>query len=87
MKFIGDNETVNRVSLSHKSKNLRFVCAPPPRWSTPDSDFLVSTTEGKIIFDDLYEVDALISMLQQFKNECSQHFDNWHPNHCIKEDL
>lgn len=85
MKIVGINETTNTISFFHKNKNLKFQQIVPPNYKTLFSDdYLVETVETKFVFDDLCEVDVLISMLKRFKTECSEHFNNWHSEHYAK---
>lgn len=76
MKIIGNKESVNQISLTHKGINARFNCFMKPFPYCNDID--TSNPEIiKIIFQDSYEIDNLIDVLEKFKKECFEHLGEW----------
>ena len=66
MKIIGNKESVNQISLTHKGINARFNCFMKPFPYCNDID--TSNPEIiEIIFKDSYEIDNLIDVLEKFK--------------------
>ena len=76
MKIIGNKESVNQISLTHKGINARFNCFMKPFPYCNDID--TSNPEIiEIIFKDSYEIDNLIDVLEKFKKECFEHLGEW----------
>ena len=71
---IGNVDDVNRLTLKHKGKDLRFGCCMNQH---PQDD-----KEVVIEFADLVEVDALISMLDRFRRESVEYIGIWD---CVEE--
>lgn len=76
MKIIGNEENVNIISLIHKGKDIKFqrISEPMP-YMTPLN--LEKDKRAEIVFNDLLEVDELISILKQFKEECGRYIGIW----------
>ena len=77
MKLVGNVEDINVITLIHKGKNAKFQCIPQPMPYMPRID-LMEDKKAEIIFDDLREVDELITMLERFREECSGYLGSWH---------
>lgn len=77
MRVIGNVEDINVITLIHKGKNAKFQCIPQPMPYMPRID-LEEDKRVEIVFDDLREVDELITMLERFKKECSGYIGSWH---------
>lgn len=76
IKIIGNKESVNQISLTHKGINARFNCFMKPFPYCNDID----TSNPEIIeitFKDSYEIDNLIDVLEKFKKECFGHLGEW----------
>ena len=77
MKIIGNKESVNQIALTHKGINARFNCFMKPFPNCYD-DINISDPEIiEIIFNDCYEIDNLIHVLEKFKKECFEHLGEW----------
>lgn len=76
MKIIGNVEESNVITLIHKGKNMKFkhISAIP---YTPRID-LEEDKRAEIVFNDLLEVNELISMLERFREERSGYIGSWH---------
>ena len=76
MKIVGNKDNVNVITLVHKSNNIKFRCyaKPFPYVDKIDSE---EDKEVEIIFNDLKEVDSLISMLERFKKESCEYMGDW----------
>lgn len=76
MKIIGNIKDVKMITFTHKGKDIKFqhVSAMP---YMPQID-LEKEERAEIIFDDLAEVNELISMLERFREECSEYIGSWH---------
>ena len=77
MRVIGNVEDINVITLIHKGKNAKFQCISQPMPYMPRID-LEEDKRAEIVFDDLREVDELITMLERFKKECSGYIGSWH---------
>lgn len=83
MKIIGNKESVNQISLTHKGINARFNCFMKPFPYCNDID--TSNPEIiEIIFKDSYEIDNLIDVLEKFKKECFGHLGDLEMEDCDK---
>jgi len=76
MKIIGNAKDINMITLIHKGKDVKFQCYPRSMPYMPRID-LREDTKAEIIFDDLLEINELISMLERFREECSGYIGNW----------
>lgn len=76
MKIIGNIEDANVITLIHKGKDVKFqhISAIPYMLRTD----LEEDQRVEIVFNDLLEVNELISMLERFIEECSGYIGNWH---------
>ena len=70
-------DDVNIITLIHKGNNVKFQCIPEPMPYMPRID-LIEDRRAEIVFNDLREVDELITMLERFKKECSVYLGSWH---------
>lgn len=70
-------DDVNIITLIHKGNNAKFQCIPQPMSYMPRID-LMEDRKAEIVFNDLREVDELITMLERFKKECSGYLGGWH---------
>lgn len=73
---INDKENINEIILRHKGKDIKFNCFIKPfpyveRLDLKEKDLV------EIVFDDLTEVDALIDMLERFKQESQEYIGVW----------
>ena len=84
MKLVGIDETIDVISFFHKGLGLKYKYMLPPTPYSLNNDYFVKSIEAKLVFDDLREVDMLISMLERFKIECGNYFDNWHSEHYVE---
>ena len=76
MKVVGNKENVNQIKLAHKGLNVRFDCYTKPLPYCNNID--ISQPEIiEIIFNDSYEIDNLIHILEKFKKECSEYIGEW----------
>ena len=76
MKVVGNKEDVNRIELSHKGLNVSFNCSMKPL----PYDYNIDISKPEIIeitFNDSYEIDNLVHILEKFKKECSEYIGEW----------
>lgn len=73
---ISNKENVNEIILSHKGKNIKFKWFIKPFPYEPRLD-LAESKSTEIVFDDLMEVEALINMLERFKQESQEYIGAW----------
>ena len=73
---INDKENINEIILRHKCKNIKFNCFIKPFPYVERLD-LKEKDPVEIVFDDLTEVDALIDMLERFKQESQEYIGVW----------
>lgn len=76
MKIIGNMKDVKVITFTHKGKGIKFQHVPAMPYM-PQID-LEKDEKVEIIFNDLTEVDELISMLEQFREEYSGYIGSWH---------
>lgn len=76
MKIVGNKDDVNVITLIHKGKNIKFRCYLNP-FPYMDREDLEKDRESEIIFDDLREVDSMISMFERFKKESCEYMGEW----------
>ncbi len=76
MKILGNEERVNTIELTHGSIDIRFTCFGNPFPYAPRRD-LVEANQVTIVFDDMREIDELISMLEKFRNGCHEYIGEW----------
>ncbi len=76
MKIVGNKEDINMITLIHKGKEVKFQCIPRQTPYMPRID-LERDKEAEIVFDDLLEVNELISMLERFRDECRGYIGHW----------
>ena len=76
MKIIGNMRNVKVIIFTHKGKGIKFQHVPAMPYM-PQID-LEKNERVEIRFDDLTEVDELISMLERFREECSGYIGSWH---------
>lgn len=75
MKIIGNMRNVKEITLIHKGKGIKFQHVSA-MLCMPKID-LEKDERVEIIFDDLIEVDELISILERFREECSGYIGSW----------
>lgn len=73
---IGDKENINKITLRHKGKDVKFKCFIKPFPYTERLD-LEKRNGAEIIFDDLTEVDILIDILKRFKQQSQEYIGIW----------
>lgn len=73
---INDKENINEIILRHKGKDVKFECFIKPFPYVERLD-LKEKDSVEIVFDDLTEVDALIDMLERFKQESQEYIGVW----------
>lgn len=73
---INDKENINEIILRHKGKNIKFNCFIKPFPYVERLD-LKEKDPVEIVFDDWTEVDALIDMLERFKQESQEYIGVW----------
>lgn len=73
---INDKENINEIILRHKGKDVKFECFIKPFPYVERLD-LKEKDSIEIVFDDLTEVDALIDMLERFKQESQEYIGVW----------
>lgn len=76
MKIIGNMKDIKVITFTHKGKGIKFQHVPAMPYA-PQID-LEKDERVEIIFDDLTEVDELISMLKRYREECSRYIGSWH---------
>lgn len=76
MKIFGDRDEANVITLTHKGKNIKFRCYPKPSSYMQRTDLEVRR-EAEIVFDDLEEINEMISMLERFREECRGYIGEW----------
>lgn len=76
MKIIGNVEDAKVITFIHKGKGIKFQHVPAMLYMPQIN--LEKDERVEIIFDDLIEVDELISMLERFREECSGYIGSWH---------
>ena len=79
MKIIG-NGKVSAIRLTHKGSNLNFEKIIPEMYM---ESFQIDTSIIAFLeFDDTLEIDAMIAMLNRFKDECiHKGFGRWREEH------
>lgn len=75
MKIKGKGD-VDILELHHKGANTRFQSRVQP-FGLPDLPQTKEESIATIQFDDVYEVDALIKMLREFKDANYRYFGDW----------
>ena len=73
---INNKENINKIILRHKRKDVKFECFIKPFPYAERLD-LEKRNSAEIVFDDLIEVDALINMLERFKQESQKYIGVW----------
>lgn len=76
MIFFGRGVKVNVITLKHNGNNITFRCCAEPFPNASGTD-MEDDERAEIAFDDLREVDSLISMLERFKEENCAHMGEW----------
>ena len=73
---IENKKNVNEILLTHKGKNVKYDCLIK---TLPylDSLDLAENESVNIVFDDLMEVEALINVLERFKQEVQGYIGVW----------
>ena len=77
MKIVGNIEDINTITFIHKGKNAKFQCILHPKLSM-SSMAMEQDKKAEIVFDDLIEVEELITMLERFKTECLGYIGSWY---------
>lgn len=67
----------NLIRLRLLSSDMQFRCIMPPNPNEQFLDPFGEPNEAKIIFNDTWEIDNLIQMLEKFKSECCDRMGNW----------
>ena len=70
---IENKKNVNEILLTHKGKNIKYDCLIK---TLPYLD-LAENESVNIVFDDLMEVEALINVLERFKQEVQGYIGVW----------
>lgn len=76
MKIIGSMKDAKVITFTHQGKGIKFQHVPAMQYKPQIN--LEKDERLEIIFDDLVEVDELISMLDRFREECSGYIGSWH---------
>ena len=79
MRFVGaENKNINSITMVHKSNELKFRCLVEPLpFDSNSIQELDLPKDMTIVFNDIYEIDSLIDMLQRMKKECISRFGHW----------
>ena len=77
MKVVGNKENVNQIRLTHKGLNVRFNYLMKPLPYVADNIDISKPEIIEITFNDSYEIDNLIHILEKFKKECSEYIGEW----------
>lgn len=77
MNVVGDKENVNQIRLTHKGLNVRFNCLMKLLPYVADNIDISKPEIIEITFNDSYEIDNLIHILEKFKKECSEYIGEW----------
>ena len=73
---IENKKNITEILLTHKGKNVKYDCFIKPLPCLDNLD-LVYHESINIIFDDLMEVEALIDLLERFKQEVQEYTGVW----------
>lgn len=73
---IGHAENVTSILFRHKSYDMKFGAVLPARYM--EEAQIKPSERIEFVFDDLYEVDMLLQMLERFMGECSSIRGIWH---------
>lgn len=79
MRFVGaENRSINSITLVHKCNELKFRCIIEPLpFSSNSIQELDLPNDMTIIFNDTYEVEALINMLTKMRETCNGYMGYW----------
>lgn len=73
---IENKKNINEILLTHKGKNVKYDCFIKPLPCLDRLD-LAKNESVNIVFDDLMEVEALIDLLERFKQEVQEYIGVW----------
>lgn len=78
MKIRGNGRNVDRLRVTSKSLDIRFdkICKPLNPYD-PDAILSEPGCLAEIIFEDSYELDELIDMLERFRDASRGHLGRW----------
>lgn len=76
MKIIGKEENINEIVLMHRGKQFRYGCIVKPL-PYEERSVCNKPKRAEITFDDLQEVNSLISILERFRDECTEYIGEW----------
>lgn len=65
------------IRLRLLSTDMQFRCIMPPNPNEQFLDPFGEPNEAKIIFNDTWEIDNLIQMLEKFRSECCNNMGVW----------
>lgn len=75
MQVTGTGQKVNYITFVHNGNKLKFRNLIVRKDLIPGETEKMIDTE--IVFSDLYEVDMMINMLEEFKKHCRYGFGSW----------
>ena len=73
---IENKKNITEILLTHKGKNVKYDCLIKPLPYLDNLD-LAENESVNIVFDDLMEVEALIDVLERFKQEVQGYIGVW----------
>lgn len=77
VKVDDTNTPVNMMRFKLSSTDIQFRCIIPPKPHEQFLDPFGEPNETEIIFNDTWEIDSLIQMLEKIKSECCDRIGNW----------
>ena len=73
---IANKDNVRSFKFTHKSFDKEFRCVKHVEFSEME-EFIMPCERVDIVFNDIYEVEFLISMLERFKNDLKAQMGDW----------
>lgn len=73
---IGNKEDVTSLKFTHKGLYMHFGCQKPIKFREIQ-DIIKPEERVEIHFDDIYELDFMIAMLEKFRMECKDRMGMW----------
>lgn len=77
MKIFSNKENLNNIILTHNGTKMKFQGFTKPFPYYGEHYVLEEPEKAEFIFEDLQEIDNLISMLEKFRKECRDYIGTW----------
>lgn len=73
---IANKDNIRSFKFTHKGLDRHFRCVEPVEFCKME-EFIMPCESINIVFNDIYEVEFLISMLERFKNDLKDQMGDW----------